>query len=384
MALVLAAVLALASGCRRESTTGGNFVGPVKPVHKIGVAFDIGGRGDRAFNDSAYEGIKILAETFYGFIVDDPDGVSKGYRLQLRYLETKADGRDNEQLFRFFAEDGYDLVIGIGNAYTEAALITAKNFPDTHFAVVDGIIPNLNTDSNITCVNFSEHEGAFMVGALAGYLTRSDQSRRVGFLGGTNSPIVNRFRVGFYAGAAFTNPALLPGGFVTKYVAPDVTGFNDPYGAYAASYEMFVRGAAIIFHASGASGAGVFKAAFENDKLAIGVDSDQGAIYHDSGVPELVKYGSIIVTSMIKRVDRAVFLLGKELMDREEVRGGYRLFELADGGVDFAVNQYNEDALKPYFSDLDAIKRKIVDGTILVPENDDQLKDFYAAVGPAK
>ncbi len=373
----LVAILLFVS-CRKVEKATGNTIGSTGILFKIGVALDIGGLGDKAFNDSAYEGMKRLAETYRGFIAED--NVNFGFVLQIRYIETKTEGRDREQIVNFLARNGYDLVIGIGSTYVDAVLVAAKNNPDTHFAVIDGLIPNLDTSSNITCVTFADHEGAFMAGAVAGYLTRDDPKERVGFMGGTNNPVVNRYRVGYYAGAAYTNPGLLPSGFVTKFVSNDITGFNDPDAAYAAAYEVFTRGAGIVFQACGRSGAGVFKAAYENDCLAIGSEVDQATAFAASEDPEQVRYAGVIATSMVKRIDRAVFMLGKELMEWKSMRGGYRLFKLADGGVDYVLNDTNAVRLRAYVSELDALKRAIVEGVVTVPENDDQLKGFYEDV----
>lgn len=132
----------------------------VEAMYKIGIAFDIGGRGDQSFNDSAYNGLVLLAKEYGGYIKDDPSGVDYGKNIELKYLEPKSGGQDREILLRVLAEDGYDLVIGVGFLYTDALVKVAADFPNVHFGLIDGFTPDLTADSNITCLAFAEHEGS--------------------------------------------------------------------------------------------------------------------------------------------------------------------------------------------------------------------------------
>jgi basic membrane protein A len=358
--LMLAAVL----GCKKKEEAAV----PEGPQYKIGIVFDVGGRGDQSFNDSAYNGMKMLAEEYNGYIKDDPDNVDFGSEIELKYLEPQAGGQDREQLLRALAEEEYDLLIGVGFLFTDSISKVAGDFPDQHFGIIDGFIPDLNADSNITCLSFAEHEGSFLVGAIAALV---DDTDKVGFIGGMDIPLIHKFHGGFFAGAMYTKEALRkPGALLSQYCGKDPGAFNDPKTAESIAVNFYNQGASIIYHAAGGSGAGLFKAARDLDKWAIGVDSDQGLIYASSDNPEENAMAEHILTSMLKRVDNAIFLTGKELIDTGNVTGGYHEFGLVDDGVGYAVNQYNRDTLEPYTAQVDGLKEKIIKGEITVPDDD--------------
>jgi basic membrane protein A len=347
---------------------GGGAEAKVEAEYKIGIVFDVGGRGDQSFNDSAYNGMKMLAEQYNGYIKDDPDEVDFGKEIELKYLEPQAGGQDREQLLRAQAEDGYDLMIGVGFLFTDAITKVAADFPDQHFGIIDGFIPDLNAESNITCLTFAEHEGSFLVGAIAGLV---DDTGKVGFIGGMDIPLIHKFHGGYFAGAMYVKEQLRSrNALLGQYCGKDPTAFNDPKTAESIAVNFFNQGASIIYHAAGGSGAGLFKAAKDLDEWAIGVDSNQGLIYATSDNPEEQAMAEHILTSMLKRVDNAIFLTGEELIDTGNVTGGYHEFGLADDGVGYAVNEYNKDKLAPYTAQVDDIKAKIISGEITVPDDD--------------
>jgi basic membrane protein A len=355
-------------GCKKEEEAAE----PEGPKYKIGIVFDVGGRGDQSFNDSAYNGMKMIAEQYKGYIKDDPDEVDFGKEIELKYLEPQAGGQDREQLLRAQAEDGYDLMIGVGFLFTDAITKVAGDFPDQHFGIIDGFIPDLNADSNITCLSFAEHEGSFLVGAIAALV---DDTGKVGFIGGMDIPLIHKFHGGFFAGAMYANEALRdPNALLGQYCGKDPTAFNDPKTAESIAVNFFNQDASIIYHAAGGSGAGLFKAARDLDEWAIGVDSDQGLIYASSDNPEEQAMSEHILTSMLKRVDNAIFLTGKELIDTGNVTGGYHEFGLSDDGVGYAVNEYNKDKLAPYTAQVEEIKEKIINGKITVPIDDSKVE----------
>jgi basic membrane protein A len=367
--LALLVALPLVAGGRGEPT--------VEAKYKIGIVFDIGGRGDQSFNDSAYNGMKLIAEEVKGYIKDDPSDVNYGTEIELKYLEPQSGGQDREQLLRAQAEEGYDLMIGVGFLFTDAITKVAADFPDQHFGIIDGFIPDLNANSNITCLSFAEHEGSFLVGAIAGLM---DDSGKVGFIGGMDIPLIHKFHGGYLAGAMYVNPKLrsrsaLPG----QYCGKDPGAFNDPKTAESIAVNFFNQGASIIYHAAGGSGAGLFKAAKDLDKWAIGVDSDQGLIYASSDSAEEKAMAEHILTSMLKRVDNAIFLTGKELIETGRVTGGYHEFGLVDDGVGYAVNQYNRAKLQPIIAQVDDIKAKIISGEISVPDDDAKVEEWARA-----
>jgi len=370
--LVLIMVLA-AIGCKKKEEAAAV---PEGPKYQIGIVFDIAGRGDQSFNDSAYNGLVLLAEEFNGYIKDDPDKVDHGREIEMKYLTPKPGGQDREILLRSMAEDGYALVIGVGFMFTDSLSRVAADFPDVHFGIIDGFIPDLNADSNITCLLFQEHEGSFLMGAVAGLL---NDGGKVGFIGGMDIPLIHKFQGGFIAGAMYVNPDLRKEGMILgQYCGKEATAFNDPKTAESIATNFFNQGATIIYHAAGGSGDGLFKAAKDLDKLALGVDSDQGLIYATQDSEEAKAIAEHIVSSMLKRVDIAVFLTGKELIDTGGVKGGYHAFGLADNGVGYALNEYNKDKLAPIKGELDQIRQKIMDGEITVPDDDSKVADWAA------
>jgi basic membrane protein A len=162
-----------------------------------------------------------------------------------------------------------------------------------------------------------------------------------------------------------------------QYIGQDPTAFSDPQTANSIATNMYGNGAEIIYHAAGASGTGLFNAAAELDKWAIGVDSAQGLILSSSDSAEERAIGEHILTSMLKRVDRSVFLLSQAYIENGgEVSGGYSTYGLDDNGVGYAVHEYNEDLVAPYQDELEEIKQQIIDGEISVPDHDDKLADW--------
>lgn len=336
---------------------------------RIAIAFDVGGRGDGAFNDSAYAGLVQVAKAYGGRIVGDPDRVDHGGKVELRYLESKLGGQDREQLLRVLSEEGNRLVFGVGFMFAESIARVAKDFPNVHYALIDGVVPDLTEGSNVTCLGFAEEEGSFLVGALSGLAVADKPGAKVGFIGGMDTPLIHRFQAGFAAGAAYANPRLRkPGMVLGQYIGRDGSAFNDPKTAAAIASTMYKGGAEIVYHAAGGSGAGLFEAAAAAGKLAVGVDSDQGySLMTDAKNPAARELGGRVLTSMLKRVDQAVFLTAKELVESGKVRGGYRTFSLADDGVGVATNEFNSGKLAPYAAELDALKARIVAGGIKVP-----------------
>ena len=344
------------------------------PKYKIGIAFDVGGRGDQSFNDSAYNGLVLVAKQYKGYIKDDPSRINFGQNIEMKYLEPRTGGQDRETLLRVLAEDGYNLIIGVGFLYTDALAKVAADFPDVHFGLVDGYVPDLGADSNITCLGFAEHEGSFLVGAIAGLMNKGG---KVGFIGGMDIPLIHKFHGGYFAGAMYVNPALRqPGQLLGQYCGKDPSAFNDPKTAESIAVNMFRQGATIVYHAAGGSGAGLFKAAKDLNKIAIGVDSDQGLIYSSAKDAASKAMGEFILTSMLKRVDQSVFLTAKELIDTGKNVGGYKTFGLKEDGVGYALNQFNQAKLAGVKARVEEIKAKIISGAITVPDDDAKVADW--------
>jgi len=357
-------------GCAKEKK--------VTAKYKIGLVFDIGGRGDNSFNDSAYRGLKQVAETYKGTIQGDPDKVNFGSEVELKYLEPKSGGQDREQLLRALAEEGYSPIFAVGFLFTESVAKVAKDFPKTHFAIIDGWIPDLTDASNITCLAFAEHEGSFLVGAIAGL---KNQKGKIGFIGGMDMPLIHKFQAGYIAGALYVNPALRNQKMVlAQYIGKEPSAFNDPKAGKDIASNFYKQGATIIYHAAGGSGDGLFQAAEENKKLAIGVDSDQGLIYASAKEEATKAKGKWILTSMLKRVDNSVFLTCKDSIDKGKVAGGYRSFGLKEDGVGYALNDFNKAELADVQAKVEEIKAKIIGGEIKVPDDDAKLAEYVKAL----
>ncbi|MCF7937207.1 MAG: BMP family ABC transporter substrate-binding protein [Spirochaetales bacterium] len=363
------------AGGAQESESGGEKVDEqamAEPEYKIGIVFDVGGKGDKSFNDSAYRGLKKIAEEYNGYIADDPDNINYGNNIELKYLEPKSGGQDREVLLRVLAQEGYDLVIGVGFAFTDSLGKVAQEFENVHFGIVDGYIPDLTEDSNVTCLGFAEHQGSFLVGAIAALAA---DGKPLGYIGGMDIPLIHRFHSGFFAGAMYADQRYVEDRdlLMAQYIGKDPSAFADPKSGENIAANFYNQGAEIIYHAAGASGNGLFKAAKDMEKWAIGVDSDQGLVYASSDTKEEQETSKWILTSMLKRVDNSVYLTAQELIETGEVKGGYKTFDLEDNGVGYAVNDYNRELLAPYADQVEAMKQDIIDGKISVPDHDDKL-----------
>lgn len=298
---------------------------------KVGLVLDKGGKDDKSFNSSAYLGASQAA---------------KELGIELKYVEA-TDNNSLEVLHRNFAQKKYDLIIGIGFAQTDAIKKVAALFPQTHFAIVDGEVKA----NNVRSLLFEEHEGSFLVGAAAAIKSKTGV---VGFIGGMDIPLIRRFQKGYEAGVKYVNPKAK---VITNYVGVTGEAWNNPAKAKEMALSQVAQKADVIFHAAGASGAGLFDAASEKKIFAIGVDSNQNWI----------KPG-VVLTSMLKRVDHAVFETIKEAQQQKFTSGVIR-FGLKDNGVDWAYDQYNEKLWSATDkAKVEEIKKQIIAHKITVPD----------------
>lgn len=298
---------------------------------KVALVLDKGGKDDKSFNAAAYEGA-TRAEKELG--------------IELKYAEA-TDNNAIENLHRSFAKKDFDLIIGIGFAQMDAVKKVAAQNPDKKFAIVDGEIHAPNVKSLL----FEEHEGSYLVGALAALKSKT---AKVGYIGGMDIPMIRRFGMGYEAGVKKINPKAT---ITSNYIGITGEAWNNPAKAKELALSQYNQGVDIIFVAAGASGAGVFDAAEEKKKLAIGVDSNQN----------WMKPGSIL-TSMLKRVDVAVFDTIKETKDSKYTAGVVR-FGLKNKGVDYSVDKYNEKLIDPESTKkVEALKKEIISGAISVPD----------------
>ena len=304
--------------------------------NKVGVVFDVGGLGDKSFNDSAHGGL-MKAEKELG--------------VEVRYIEP-GDGSDRESGLRELAAKGYGLVIGVGFIFSDDITKLAEKFPETKFACIDYNLPpgQEATPANLIGLRFREHEGSFLVGAIAGKLSTS---KKVGFVGGMKTPLIRKFEAGYNAGVKHVCAECE---VMSGYAGTEPKAFTDPAKGQELALAQYGRGADIIYHASGKTGDGVFNAAKQQSKMAIGVDGDQF-----SAMP------CCVLTSMIKHVDVAVFDVIKQVKEGT-FQSGVKEFGLADGGVGYVADDNNKDRLpQAVIDEMDALTRDIVAGKIQVP-----------------
>jgi len=306
----------------------------------IGMAYDIGGRGDQSFNDSAAAGLdKAVAD----------------YGIDSQELEPTAGGENREENLRLLAEAGYPLNFAIGFAFADGVIATAPDFPDVGFGIIDSVVDMPNVASMV----FAEHEGSALVGAAAAL---KSETGKIGFIGGVNVGLIHKFEAGYRFGAETINPDIE---ILVQYLTepPDFAGFNDPAAGNVAANAMYEQGADVVFHAAGGSGAGLFTAAKETSEAtgtkvwAIGTDSDQ---YNTAG-EDVQEY---ILTSMIKRVDVAIYTTITNFLN-DGNQSGVLVFDLAADGVGYSTTGGFVDDIVPQ---LDDIRAGIINGTLVVPE----------------
>ena len=240
------------------------------------------------------------------------------------------------------------------------------DFPNTKFAIIDGYIPD---KPNVSSMLFTEHEGSFLVGVIAGLKAKADGKNTVGFIGGMDMPLIHKFEAGYKAGVSYAYPKCK---MLSDYAGTTPSAFADPVKGKELALAQVDRGAYVIYHASGLTGAGVYEAGKERKIYVIGVDSNQNHLGH---VKETGKnYG---LTSMLKQVDVAVYLTVKSLT-AGKFNAGVRVFGLGDTvqvenqtyrGVYYAMDEYNKDLISDdMIQKVTEAEKKILSGAIKVPE----------------
>lgn len=313
---------------------------------RVGIVFDIGGKNDRSFNAAAWEGVKRAEQELNICLYD----IEPGNPTSI------------EPAMRAFAERNFDLIIGVGFAQGPIMQKVADDYPNIKFAIIDGVIfekDGKTPKKNVASLVFREHEGSFLVGMIAAAKSKTGV---LGFIGGMDIPLIHKFATGFEEGAKYMNPNIR---IVTNYVGVTDGAWNNPGKGKELALNQIEKGADVIFTAAGNSGLGAFDAVEqygknangEANKFVIGVDSNQNG----------VKPG-FVLTSMVKRVDNAVFDVVKEVRDGN-FQGGFHVFGLDKDGVAFALDQYNEPLIsKETLEKVDQAKEKIVLGEIKVTD----------------
>ncbi len=301
---------------------------------RIGMVLDIGGVDDDSFNEAANNGL-IAAEEDFG--------------VETQVLEPNEDGSNRGDLLRSLAEDDYDLVIGVGFLFAELMEPLATEFPDVSFAIIDDA--SFEAD-NVTSLIFAAEQGSFLVGAAAALKSGTG---KIGFIGGVNTELIQTFQAGFEAGVAQVNPdAEVQVNYITE--PPDFDGFADPASAKTIADGMYADDIDVVYHAAGGSGGGLFESATAEDRLAIGVDSDQYQTVDEETQP-------CILTSMLKRVDVAVYSAVEQLAN-DELASGTEEFNLENDGIAYATDGGQLDDVS---GELDDLQQQIIDGDIEVP-----------------
>jgi len=330
--VLLLAVCSLPLGCSRKSGADA----PTGKV-KIGLVFDVGGRGDKSFNDAAFRGLE-RAKSELG--------------IEYEYVEP-GQGADREAALRQLASrPDIRLIFGIGFIFTDDITSIARDFPSKHFACVDyTLTPATKIPPNLAALEYKEEEGSYLVGALAALLTKTN---KIGFVGGMQSPLIKKFEAGYVAGAKHANAACQ---VLVGYAGITGEAFKNPSKGKELALGQYNQGADIIYHASGVTGLGVFEAAREKKKLAIGVDSDQ---YHEAP--------GYVLTSMTKVVDNSVFELIRAETISAFTGGSSMVFGLSSRGVDYVYDDNNRNLIPDTVrAKVEAIRAAIISGEISVP-----------------
>jgi basic membrane protein A len=295
------------------------------------IVYDFGGKADRSFNQSAAEGVARF---------------TKETGIACREFEISNQAQ-RTQIMRQFVRHGANIIAAIGFNQASAVEEVAKESPNVKFVIVDGVVDLPNVES----ITFKEQESSFLCGIAAAL---DSKTGKIGFVGGMDIPLIRKFALGYRSGAKYANPRI--------EVFENMTGstpaaWNDPARGAELAMSQFGRGADVIFHAAGGTGIGVMQSAKDNGFLAIGCDSNQ----------DYIQPGTVL-TSAVKRVDVAVYTA---FMDALHGRwhAGHTALGLAEGGVDYSLDQFNRGILTPAIEQrLDQAKADIIAGRIQVPE----------------
>lgn len=334
LAVFCVLALALTGPACRTSTASAD---DKSKVH-VGIVFDIGGKDDRSFNAAAWQGVQKAA---------------KDFPIVLRDVEP-GNPTSIEPAMRAFAERGYDLIIGVGFAQAPIMEMVAKDYPNVQFAIIDGV----SDLPNVASLIFKEHEGSYLVGMIAAKTSRTGV---VGFIGGMDIPLIHRFETGYAEGARAVNPTIR---VIDNYVGVTDGAWNNPGKGKELALAQIGKGADVIFTAAGNSGLGAFDAVEQYgmkdgraERFVIGVDSNQNG----------VKPGYVL-TSMVKRVDNAVYQIVKDRVEGK-FQGGIHVYGLESDGVAYSMDQNNEKLISPEVrAEVDAAKQKIISGQIQVTD----------------
>lgn len=327
------ALLGVLLGCAKKET--GKVVEPSgNTSFKIGLVFDVGGRGDKSFNDAAYAGVERAA---------------KELSLKLEYIEPGEGADRRTALDQLASQPDVKLIVGAGFIFTDDITEAAKAFPDKKFACVDYTLDSTRPiPENLLPILFKEEEGSFLVGAIAALTSKTGV---IGFVGGMDSPLIKKFERGYTNGAKYVRPDIR---VEVGYAGLSGEGFKNPAKGKEIALMQYNKNADVIYHASGITGLGVFEAAREKQKFAIGVDMNQEA-----------EAPGLVLTSMVKLVDEAVYNVAKSVKEGTFKGGAPLVLGLAEKGVDYVYNEKNQALITPEVrAKVEELRAKIISGEL--------------------
>ncbi|WP_116134913.1 BMP family protein [Tropicimonas sp. IMCC34043] len=291
------------------------------------IIFDLGGKFDKSFNESAFTGAQRWAEETGG---------------KFREIEMQSEAQ-REQALRRLAESGSNPIVMTGFAFGNVLEQVAPDYPDTDFVIIDAVVDL----PNVRSVVFSEQEGSYLVGMMA---AEASKTGTVGFIGGMDIPLIRKFACGYAQGVMAVNP---DANVIVNMTGTTPAAWNDPVKGSELTQAQISQGADVIYAAAGGTGVGVLQAAADANILSIGVDSNQNHMHPGK-----------VLTSMVKRVDNAV---EKAFKDGPGMDSGMMVMGLSNGGVAYALDEYNDSLIKPEWkASVDAAAAKIASGELTV------------------
>lgn len=327
----------------QEATPAPTEAPPAEDVFSVAMVTDLGGVNDESFNQSSWEGLLEF---------------EKDTGAKVKYLESKQEA-DYGPNFDRLADEGHNIIWGVGFMLGDAVKNAAQQNPDMNYAIIDySYAPE--DGANLTGVLFKAEEPSFLVGYIAGKTTKVD---KVGFIGGVNIEVIHQFEFGYRAGVAYAAKEL---GKDIQVEIQYAESFTDDAKGLAIARQMYTNGCDIIFHAAGKTGMGLFEAAKEYNKLCIGVDQDQSSLAPDN-----------TLTSALKLVGKAMYLVSKDVMDGKTVGGQTIVYGLKEGGVGVPESKLVDPAVA---EQTKAVEKEIIDGKIVVPANEADFNTFVASL----
>ena len=332
LTMIMSAGILVGCGSNGDDASNGEQI-------KVGMITDVGGVHDESFNQSSWEGLQAIQKEL---------GEDK---IEVKYLESTQDS-DYKPNIEQFVEEEYDLIIGVGYKLADALKEASTNYPDQQFALIDEVYDE--QPENITSLSFESNESSYLAGLIAG---KSTKTNKVAFIGGQQSPVIDKFEYGFKAGVLAANPD-------AEVLVQYSNSYSDQALGKSIANSMISKGADVIFPCAGACGTGSIEAAKEAGKMVVGVDRDQYDLAPDN-----------MLTSAMKNIDVAVANLVRDFVDGNYKSGEVINGTLANGGVGLApTTDKNVDAKILEYVEEQA--KEIKDGKISVPNNEKELKEF--------